>query len=387
MSQISIFSMNNLLNIDEVAELLNVSLSTLRRWDKEWKLKAIRVWKGHRKYDRDSVYSLLIHTKHPHPQKENTFTFVDLFAGIWGFHTAFSKLWGECVSAVEIDKPCRITYEYNYYKDSPKMFDNGYFYEDIRKVDENTFPDCDILCWGFPCQAFSIAWYQKWFNDPRWNLFFDVARLIDAKKPKVIFLENVKNLVSHDDWNTFKVILDTLKNLWYFVKHKVLNSYEYGDVPQNRERIYIIGFRNEESYAKFEFPNKIELTKSFTDLLDDEVDNTFYYNGKSLFDRIKDDVKRTDTVYQWRRQYVRENKKWLVPTLTANMGTGGHNVPIILDNKWIRKLTPNECVRMQWFPDYFKFPKLWNSQLYKQAWNSVSVPVLERIGQNILSAM
>lgn len=267
------------------------------------------------------------------------------------------------------------------------MFDNGYFYEDIKQVDEKTFPDCDILCWGFPCQAFSIAWYQKGFSDPRWNLFFDVARLIDAKKPKVIFLENVKNLVSHDDWNTFKVILDTLKGLWYFVKHKVLNSYEYWNVPQNRERIYIVGFKNEESYSKFEFPNKVELTKSFTDLLDKEVDNTFYYNGKSLFDRIKDDVIKTDTVYQWRRQYVRENKKWLVPTLTANMGTGGHNVPIILDNKWIRKLTPNECVRMQWFPDHFKFPKLWNSQLYKQAWNSVSVPVLERIGKNILSAM
>lgn len=230
--------MKNLINIEEVAELLNVSLSTLRRWDKEWRLKSIRVWNGHRKYDKDAIFALLSQQKHSHSQNKKDFTFADLFAGIGGFHSAFTELWWECVSAVEIDKYCRITYEFNYHQDSPKMFTSGYFYEDIKKIDENSFPNCDILCWWFPCQAFSIAWYQKWFNDARWNLFFDVARIIDAKKPKVVFLENVKNLVSHDHWKTFKVILDTLKDLGYFVKHKVMNSYEYWDVPQNRENIY-----------------------------------------------------------------------------------------------------------------------------------------------------
>lgn len=153
------------------------------------------------------------------------------------------------------------------------------------------------------------------------------------------------------------------------------------------ERIYIVAFNNKESYSRFEFPDKIKLTKSFSDLLENDVDNTFYYNEKPLYDKLKNDVKKSDTVYQWRRQYVRENKKWLVPTLTANMWTGWHNVPIIIDKKWIRKLTPVECVRMQGFPPYFKFPKLWNSQLYKQAGNSVSVPVLIRIWKNILDAL
>lgn len=261
-------------------------------------------------------------------KNKRKFTFGDLFAWVWWFHQALSNLWGKCVSAVEIDKNCRITYECNYYKDNPEMFDNGYFYEDIRKVDENTFPDCNILCWGFPCQAFSIAWHQKWFNDPRWNLFFDVVRLIQAKNPKVIFLENVKNLVSHDNGNTFRIILDYLENLWYFMKYKVLNSYEYGDVPQNRERIYMVGFKDKNAYELFEFPKPIKLTKKMRDILENNVDLSYYYNGKPLYEKLVNDMTNWDTAYQWRRQYVRENKKNLIPTLTANMGTGGHNVPL-----------------------------------------------------------
>lgn len=326
-------------------------------------------------------------TKHQEAKKTKVFRFVDLFAGIGWFHTAFHNLWGTCVSAVENDKACRETYKLNYYKNTQSMFDDWCFYEDIREVDEKTFPEHDILCGWFPCQAFSIAWYQKGFNDPRWNLFFDVARIIEVKKPSVIFLENVKNLASHDGGNTLKVILETLKDLNYFVKYQVLNSYEYGNVPQNRERVYIVWFRDQKASERFEFPKKIKLEVSFNDLLEENVGKEYYYNGKPLYDRIKDDVVKTDAVYQWRRQYVRENKKGIVPTLTANMWTGWHNVPIILDKNGIRKLTPVECARIQGYPDTFVFPPLRNAPLYKQAWNSVSVPVIQRIWECILNAM
>lgn len=377
-------SNNNLLTIKEVSELLNISYSTLRRWDESWKLNSIRIWTTHRKYNVEDIQKIIYLI----PKEESKkFTFIDLFAWIGWFHTAFNKLWWKCVSSCEIDKNARITYEYNYKHHSPELFENWHFFEDITKLEWHEVNDHDILCWGFPCQAFSIAWHRKWFEDDRWNLFFDVVRIIKHKNPEVVFLENVKNLKSHDNWNTFNVILDTLDKLWYHVKHDVLNTYEYWNVPQNRERIYIVWFKNKKAYNKFNFPKKINLDKKVTDLLENEVDKTFYYNWKPLYEKIKDDVKNKNTVYQWRRQYVRENKKWIVPTLTANMWTWWHNVPIVLVNDWIRKLTPKECVKFQGFFDDFKFPEISNWQKYKQAWNSVSVPVIQRIWENILYAL
>lgn len=183
----------------------------------------------------------------------------------------------------------------------------------------------------------------------------------------MLFLENVKNLASHDNGKTFKVILDTLFELGYSVKYKVLNSFEYGNVPQNRERVYIIGFRNEKDCARFSFPEKIPLTTTLSEILSTDVGNEFSYEGKPMFDKLKDEMTNPNTVYQWRRHYVRENKKGLVPTLTANMGTGGHNVPLILAGGSIRKMTPHECFNAQGFPKNFKLPPLANAHLYKQA--------------------
>jgi len=375
-----------LININDASVLLKVSLSTLRRWDSDGKLKSIRVQNSHRKYDsKDIVY--ILKNNMDTQVKLKKFKFIDLFAGVWWFHHAFSNLWGECVSAVEFDKNCRITYELNYYNNNKELFDKWLFFEDIREVDEKRIPNHDILCGGFPCQAFSIAWYQKWFSDERGNLFFDIERIIKEKNPSVIFLENVKNLASHDGWRTFGVILQRLKEQGYFIRYKVLNSYEYGDVPQNRERVYIVGFKDWKAYERFEFPKPQKLTKKMRDILEDDVDLSFYYNDKPLFGKLVWEMKNWDTAYQWRRQYVRENKKNLIPTLTANMGTGGHNVPLILDTKGIRKLTPRECFSAQGYPESFKLPKIANSQLYKQAGNSVSVPVLQRIGENILFAL
>jgi DNA (cytosine-5)-methyltransferase 1 len=163
---------------------------------------------------------------------------------------------------------------------------------------------------------------------------------------------------------------------------------DYGNVPQNRERIYIVGFKDKTKNEEFQFPEKIDLTTQVKDLLEATVGEKYYYDGKPLYNRIKNDVNEEGQVYQWRRQYVRKNKKGVCPTLTANMGMGGHNVPIIKDKKGIRKLTPRECFRLQGFPDDFKLPKnLADSALYKQAGNSVTVPVIERIAESMMKVL
>ncbi len=162
---------------------------------------------------------------------------------------------------------------------------------------------------------------------------------------------------------------------------------EYGNIPQNRERVYIVGFKNKNYKEKFEFPNPVKLTVKITDLLEKNVPEKYYYNGKPLYEKLKGSIKEEGKVYQWRRQYVRENKSGVCPTLTANMGTGGHNVPIIKDKKGIRKLTPLECARIQGFPDDYKIPVMADSALYKQFGNSVSVPVIEAVGRQMMKAM
>jgi len=308
--------------------------------------------------------------------------FIDLFSGIGGIKIAFSNAGFECVLSNDFDKNAKITYDFNF---SDKML-----LEDIQKISTAKIPSFDILCGGFPCQPFSIAGYRQGFKDVegRGNLFFDIVRILKAKKPKAIFLENVKNLKTHDKGNTLSVIYNKLEKLGYKVTDKVLNTMEYGNLPQNRERIYIVGFLNKRVFNKFEFPSKIPLTKTIHNCLEEnEVDDKYYYNNKPIYEKIKDDIIKKDTVYQWRRKYVRENKKGVCPTLTANMGTGGHNVPIILNSKGIRKLTPRECANFQGFPKNYKLPNIANSHLYKQIGNSVSIPVVQRIAENINLAL
>lgn len=304
---------------------------------------------------------------------------LDLFAGVGGIRIGFERAGFKTVFANDFEKSCKLTYDLNFNCSS-------LFVEDITKIKTDELPAFDFLLGGFPCQAFSIAGYRKGFEDEkgRGNLFLDIARIIKAHKPEGFLLENVKNLKTHDGGNTFKVIQETLEALGYHLKYKVLNTMEYGNVPQNRERIYIVGFRDRSKIDKFEFPEKINLSVKVTDLLEQQVDKKYYYNGKPLYERLKNDVNETGSVYQWRRQYVRKNMKSVCPTLTANMGMGGHNVPIIYDGKGIRKLTPRECFRLQGFPDSYILPKnIADSALYKQAGNSVSVPVLERIAKQI----
>ena len=311
------------------------------------------------------------------------------FSGVGGIELGFEQTNEfRVVYANEFDKYARQTYRLNY---PNTHLDN----RDIHAVQPEEIPAerVDVIMGGFPCQAFSIAGYRKGFDDDRGDLFFELLRMIEGRKPRAIFIENVKNMVGHDHGNTFKVIREALTENNYFIKWKVLNGKDYGNIPQNRERIYIVGFDTKEAYDIFEFPEEVNLTTSLSDVIDFGATpgEAFYYReGKQRFyDELKECVTSQDTVYQWRRQYVRENKNGVVPTLTANMGTGGHNVPLILtDSGEIRKLTPKETFNVQGYPKTFKLPEgVSNGQLYKQAGNSVVVPVIKRIAENVAKAL
>lgn len=316
-------------------------------------------------------------------EKNKEMNFIDLFAGIGGIKLGFEKSGFTSVFSNDFDAYCKTTFDHNF----SKIFhvETELYLKDIAQIDSEIFPEFDLLTGGFPCQPFSIAGYRKGFTDKgRGDLFFEIIRILKDRKPKAFFLENVKNLKTHDKGNTLKLIYDELKKVGYHVKDAVLNTMEYGNLPQNRERIYIVGFLKKDELDKFKFPNKIKLTKTIHDcLLSKKVEDKYYYNGKPLFEKLKNKVNKKDTVYQWRRKYVRENKSNVCPTLTANMGTGGHNVPIILDDFGIRKLTPRECANFQGFPKEYILPKIADSQLYKQIGNSVSIPVIERIAKQI----
>ena len=310
------------------------------------------------------------------------------FAGVGGIDLGFeqNKLF-EIVYANEFDPYPVRTYELN----SKLKVDC----RDIKDVKASEIPDFDVLLAGFPCQAFSVAGYRKGFDDEkgRGTLFFELIRIIEEKQPQIVFLENVKNLVGHDNGNTFAVIKDALEQNGYMVNHMVLNAMEYGNVPQNRERIYIVCFKDPAVYNNFHFPLPITLKKKLTDIIDFEntVDEKYYYTpGKykgDMYDQLVAAMDDENAIYQWRRKYVRKNKSGVVPTLTANQGEGGHNVCLIKTKHGIRKMTPHECFNTQGFPKSFKLPAdMSDARLYKQAGNSVCVSVIKRIADNIADA-
>ena len=322
------------------------------------------------------------------------FTCSSFFAGVGGIDLGFEQTGQfKTVYANEFDKYPVITYEAN--------FDIDVDNRDIKTVLPEEIPDFDVLLAGFPCQSFSIAGYRQGFEDSkgRGNLFFELIRIMKVKKPRVAFFENVKNLVSHDDGNTFKVICQALTALGYHYTYKVMNAMEYGNIAQNRERIYIIAFRDEKDFNRFTWPEPVKLTSSVKDIIDFEnpVDEKYYYTkGKykgDIYEKLEEAMKNDDpdcpSVYQWRRRYVRQNKSGVVPTLTANQGEGGHNVCLIktTDGR-IRKMTPRECFNAQGFPKDFILPsELRDSKLYKQAGNSVCVSVINRIAEEIKNTL
>ena len=319
--------------------------------------------------------------------KDVHFTFIDLFAGIGGFRIAMQENGGECVFSSEWNVSAQLTYACNF-GETPA---GDITLDSTKHMIPKNF---DVLCAGFPCQAFSIAGRQMGFEDIRGTLFFDVAKILDEHRPCAFYLENVKNLKSHDKGRTFQKIRDVLeRELGYKIFFKVMSPDEYANIPQHRERIFIVGFNpkkvSERAISAFQFPCPIPLTRGIEDCIDEKIaDESFFYTSKfGCYSKIVEGVREKGVVYQWRRQYVRENKSRLCPTLTANMGTGGHNVPLIRVNKGVRKLTPRECLNFQGFPASYKFPPIAQSQCYMQAGNSVVVPLISRVTKEIVKVL
>lgn len=322
-----------------------------------------------------------------------TFTIASFFAGVGGIDLGFEQTKHfKTIFANEFDPYPSDTFASNF----PHV---NLVVEDIHNVKVEDIPDVDVVVGGFPCQAFSIAGYRQGFDDEkgRGELFFELVRVLENKRPRVALFENVKNLVGHDNGNTFRVICEQLDLLGYHYTYQVLNAMNFGNVPQNRERIYIVAFRDVEDYNRFSWPLPIPLTHSVKDVIDFEnkVDEKYYYTkGKYKGDIVeqlelamKNDEEKYPAIYQWRRKYVRQNKSGVVPTLTANQGEGGHNVCLIKTKYGIRKMTPRECFNTQGFPKNFKLPHQSDARLYKQAGNSVVVPVINRIAEQIYEAI
>lgn len=305
---------------------------------------------------------------------------VDLFAGTGAFTLAFEKTgFVKCVFANDMIKWSKEIYDCN--------FEHKMLLRDINNIYVNEVPTHDILTGGFPCQPFSIAGQQKGFNDERSNVFWKIMEIIDYHDTECVILENVKNLLSHDDGKTFQIIHQQLLDRKYNVCYKVLDTAEITGIPQHRERLYIVCIKSKNVFDCFslDFPKIPKRPISCFIEPTETVPTKYYYTEKSsTWDLVKKNVVKKDTVYQYRRVYVRENKSCECPTLTANMGSGGHNVPLILDDKGIRKLTPKECFNLQGFPETYILPSnISDANLYKLAGNAVSVPVVELIAQRL----
>jgi DNA (cytosine-5)-methyltransferase 1 len=312
------------------------------------------------------------------------------FAGLGGICMAFENAGYELSWSNEIDKAACKTYR--------KNFQHTLIEGDICKLkpDDKRLTKVDIITGGFPCQAFSIAGYKQGFEDERGRgkLFFKMLGFVDAYKPKALFFENVKHLKTHDEGRAYKKIKKELVKRGYHISDRILNTCEYSALPQNRERFYIIAFKNKKHAEKFEkngWPEKVASKKriKFWDIIDKRADEIHYFKRyphyyKPAIKTIgKDGDKRA--FYQWRRIYCRKNQNGVCPTLTANMGGGGHNVPLVFDKKDLRRLTPQECLRLQGINDkHFKFPDdVTMAAQYRQIGNAVSIPVVQSIARNM----
>lgn len=313
------------------------------------------------------------------------FTFIDLFAGIGGFRIAMERHGGRCVFTSEWDKYAQITYEKNF-GDKP--------HGDITRIAESEIPSHDVLCGGFPCQAFSISGKQKGFEDTRGTLFFDVARIAKYHKPKILFLENVKNFARHDGGKTLKVVMQTLDSIGYNFNYQVLNASYYG-APTARERVYIVAIRKDLNLVSFKFPDPTNEQITLDDVLESDVDTKYHI--------IRNDIKLKKARHTTETSIA---SKMLEPVRIGTIGKGGqgeriystHGHAITLSaygggaasktgaynvNGVIRKLSPRECARVMGYPDTFVIPVA-DNQAYKQFGNSVAVQVVAAIAQKII---
>ena len=285
------------------------------------------------------------------------FKFIDLFAGIGGFHIACHNLGGECVFAAEWDKSCRKTYQANFKDIAPKLFDSEgnateYYAGDITQYNPQNIPDHDIVFAGFPCQPFSQAGLKKGFDDTRGTLFFNIANIIMEKRPKAVFLENVRGLLKHDNGNTFEVIKNTINELGYTFHYRIIKASDF-NLPQHRPRLYMVCFRNDLKDT-FDYPQPVELTMSMSDVFEANVEKkigfTIRVGGKG--------------------SPINDRRNW-----------DGYIVDGVE-----RRLSLKEGRRMQGFSDNFVFP-VSNTQAMKQLGNSVAIPAVQAVVAEILKVL
>lgn len=290
-------------------------------------------------------------SSHQELMTKKPLTFIDLFAGIGGFHIALHSLGLECVFASEWDEKARETYQHNHKKISPLLFKSKNFVGDITKIDPADIPDFDILCAGFPCQPFSQAGFKKGFEESRGTLFFDIVNIIKTKQPKAFFLENVRHLLNHDDGRTFKTIQKIItKDLGYSFYYKIIKASDFG-LPQHRARLMMVGFKDDHG---FEFPVPEELKLSMSDIWGGQCEKKVGYTlrvggrGSKITDRRNWDSYKVDGE--------------------------------------IRRLSPKEGLKMQGFPEGFSFP-VSQTQAMKQLGNSVAVPAIKAVAKSIVEML
>lgn len=286
------------------------------------------------------------------------FTFIDLFAGIGGFHLAMHELGGKCVFASEIDTFARKTYEHNFKSICPEMFHNNMYNDDIRKIAPSELPDFDVLCAGFPCQPFSQAGHKRGFDDThkseRGNLFFNIVDIIDSKRPKAFFLENVRGIVNHDNGRTFKIIREILQDeLGYSFHYKIVKASDYG-LPQLRPRTFMIGFRDEGLLSNFEWPEHKPLKFTMSDVWGGECNREIGFTLR----------------VGGRGSNINDRRNW----------------DSYIVNGEVRKLMPTQAIRMQGFPEEFEFP-VPSTQAMKQLGNSVAVDAIRECGKALIEQM
>ena len=279
------------------------------------------------------------------------FTYIDLFAGIGGFHLALHSLGGKCVFASEIDSYARKTYFENFKIISPDLFKKNNFNKDITKINPSDIPNFDILCAGFPCQPFSQAGHKKGFADSRGTLFYDIAKIINEKKPKAFFLENVRHLIKHDNGNTFKTIFKILQeDLKYSFHYKIIKASDFG-LPQHRPRVFIVGFKNEGIFSSFSFPEPIELLMTMDDIWGGKCNKKIGYTIR----------------VGGRRSKITDRRNW----------------DSYLVNGKVQILGIEQAKKMQGFPEKFSFP-VSDTQAMKQLGNSVAIPAIKYTAEKII---
>lgn len=301
-----------------------------------------------------------------------------LFAGIGGIDLAFEKAGFEIAWAIEYDKYACNTYRNNF----PNV---GLIEQDIRTVDADNLELVDILAAGFPCQSFSVCGNKKGFDDERGNLFFEIMRIADVVMPPIIFLENVANLTEHDNGKTFNVIHNELVSRGYSIRYIIADACDYG-VPQHRTRTYIVAFKSQAACDAFSFPEKSKARKQVFDVIDRtvKVDDKYYLSKDSYqYQRLVSEMDDENQIYRFSDYGVQKSKDGISFTLKANMGTWKERVPFIKDSFGIRRITPEECLALQGFPREFTFGSIPEKEMYKQAGNTVCVPMVKVIAENI----